>query len=53
MKKFYVIDYENGERHYGEFNSYSDALNYAESNNGGDDFIISEYDSEDDYYNNI
>lgn len=47
--KFFVISYENGETRYGEFNDYSDALNYAESHNGGYDFTIEEYDSEEDY----
>lgn len=50
---FYVIDYENGAVRYGDFNSYIDALNYAESNNKGYDFTVSEYDSEDDYYESI
>ncbi len=53
MKKFYVIEYDNGATRYGGFYSYSDALNYAESNNGGYDFTIAEYDNEEDYYNNI
>ena len=53
MAKFYIISYENGATRYGEFNRYIDALNYAESHNGGHDFIIEEYDSEEDYYNNI
>lgn len=46
---FYVIKYENGMCRYGNFNSNGDALNYAESFNGGWDFTISEYDSEEDY----
>ena len=50
---FYVINYENGEIRYGDFNHYSDALNYAESYNGGWAFTIEEYDSEDDYFENI
>lgn len=50
---FYIISYENGETRYGEFNRYSDRLNYAESHNGGHDFTIEEYDSEEEYYNNI
>ena len=48
--KFYVITYENGKVMTGEFNSYIDALNYAESSNGGYDFTVEEYESEDDYY---
>lgn len=47
--KYFVIEYENGEYRHGEFNSYSDALNYAESHNGGYDFTIDEYESEEDY----
>lgn len=50
---YYVINYENGEMRHGNFNSYSDCLNYAESNNGSYDFCIEEYESEEDYYNNI
>lgn len=50
---FYVISYENGEMRYGNFNSYSDALNYAECRNGGYDFTIEEYDSEEDYEDNL
>lgn len=50
---FYVICYENGETRYGNFNSYSAALNYAESRSGGYDFTIEEYDSEEDYLNNL
>ena len=48
--KFYVISYENGETRYGEFADYMSVLNYAESRNSGYDFLIEEYDSEDDYY---
>lgn len=48
--KYYVISYENGEMRHGNFNSYADALNYAESRNGGYDFTIEEFDSEEDYY---
>ena len=51
--KFYVIDYENGAFRHGYFNSYSAALNYAESGSGGHDFTVSEYDSEDDYFNSL
>ena len=48
--KFYVISYENGETRYGEFAHYTSALNYAESRNGGYEFTIEEYDSENDYF---
>ena len=51
--KFYVIDYENGATRYREFNNYNDAMNYAEGSNGGYDFLISEYDSEEDYENTL
>lgn len=46
---FYVINYENGEMRNGEFNSYTEALNYAESRNSGYEFCIEEYDNENDY----
>lgn len=51
--KFYIISYENGAERYGEFSSYSAAVNYAESFNGGYNFTIEEYDSEDEYLLNI
>ena len=51
--KFYVITFENGECRHGNFSNYSQALNYAESRNGGWDYTIDEYDSEDDYLNNL
>lgn len=51
--KYYIINYENGAMRHGEFNSYSECLNYAESNNGGWDFTIEEYDSEEEYYENL
>lgn len=50
IMKYYVISYENGETRYGEFADYMSALNYAESRNGGYEFTIEEYDSEDDYF---
>ena len=49
--KFYVIEFENGAVRYGEFNRYSDALNYAES--FGYEFTISVYDSVEDYDNSL
>lgn len=49
---FYVINYENGEMINGEFNSYSEAVNYAERHSD-DDFTIEEYDCEYDYHNNL
>lgn len=51
--KYYVISYENGAMRHGEFNGYSDALNYAESASGGYAFVIDEYDSQSDYENNL
>ena len=50
---FYVISYENGETRHGDFYNYSDALNYAESHNGGWDFTIEEFETEDDYLNSL
>lgn len=50
---FYVINYENGATRYGEFNSYADCLNYAESNNGGYEYTIEEYESEEEYFDNL
>lgn len=51
--RYYIITYENGSFRHGEFESYSDAINYAESNNSGYDYTIDEYDSEEDYLINI
>lgn len=50
---YYVISYESGETRYGEFNSYTDCLNYAESKTGGYDFTIEEYESESEYFENL
>lgn len=50
---FYVINYENGETRYGEFNNYNDCLNYAESRNGGYDYTIDEYANEEEYEGNM
>lgn len=49
---FYVINYENGEFKCGNFNSYSDCLDYAESYNDCD-FTVEEYDSEVDFINSL
>lgn len=46
---YYIINYENGEIRHGEFNCYTDALEYAESRNSGYDFTVEEYDSEEEY----
>lgn len=51
--KFYVICYENGETRYIKLTDYMSALKYAESRNGGYYFTIEEYDSEEDYFNNL
>lgn len=51
--KYYVISYENGAMRHGEFNSYSAALNYAESASGGYEFVIEEYENLEDYENNL
>jgi len=45
---FYVITYESGEARYGNFSSYADALNYADSRPSGE-YTIEEYDSEEDW----
>ena len=53
-RKFYVMTFENGVERYGEFYDYIDALNYAESlGERYGEFTLSEYDSEEDYYENI
>lgn len=44
--KEYIITYENGAMRHGEFSSYSEALNYAESFNGGFGFTIEEAEDE-------
>lgn len=50
---FYKIYYENGAERHGEFNTYADALDYAENNNGGHDFIVEEFETEDDYLESL
>ncbi len=50
---FYVIDFEDGRTHYSNFDNYYEALKYADDNTDGEDYLISEYDSEEDYYNNL
>ncbi len=49
--KFYVFDFENGSRKYGYFNSYREAFEYADS--FGYEYTVSDYDSEEDYENNL
>ena len=51
--KFYVITFSSGHSLHGLFNSYSDCLTYVENHKFSDDFTIEEYDSEDDYINNL
>ena len=51
--KFYVVNYEDDKTRYANFNSYIDCLNYAKSRFGCYDFTIEEYDSEEDYFNNL
>lgn len=51
--RFYVIEYESGAVRYGEFASAAEALNYAESCNGGYDFTISDYASFEEYDSQI
>lgn len=59
--KFFVIEFESVFFATGYFNSYNDALKYVEYLNeihkinleDEPSFTISEYDSEEDYYNNI
>lgn len=54
MKKFYVISFEGGAEKYGEFYTYSDAVNYAESlSEVYGDFTVSEYDSEESYFESV
>jgi hypothetical protein len=49
-KMFYIITYANGEGRYGNFNSYAEALDYAEARNKeGYDFTIEEWESEEAY----
>lgn len=48
--KFYEIYIENGRNVHGDFYSYEDALNYAESCARGHNFTIEEYDSEEDFF---
>lgn len=47
--RFYVIEYENGAVRYGEFASFAEAENYAESYNGGWSYTMSSYDSVEEY----
>lgn len=53
QRKFYVISYENGAVRYMDNATYSEANRYAESNNGGWDYTVEEYDGEDEYFDNI
>jgi hypothetical protein len=51
--KFFIIDYDNGKVIFGDFDSYNEALNFAERHSEGCSFTISEYDSVEDYFNNL
>lgn len=50
--KYYVIEYENGAFIHGYIKGYINAIKFAESQNVGYAYTISEYDSEEDYENN-
>ena len=51
--KYYVITYGSGEMCHGYFNSYIEALSYAENHNYWHDcFTIEDFVSEADYFNN-
>ena len=53
MSAFYVIKFENGATCHGTFKSYEDAAKFAEIVSGGYSYKITEYDTDDDYFNNI
>lgn len=53
MEKFYVIEYDDGKTVYGDFRDYTDAVIHAMEINGDYDFTISEYDSEEEYFDNL
>lgn len=50
---FYVVTFSTGNSYHGHFNSLSDCLTYVENHKFSDDFTFEEYDSEDDYINNL
>ena len=54
-KKFYVITFEDGTTEWAEEATYSETLSFAEREAGkrGGEFTIEEYDSYNDYINNI
>ena len=47
--KYFVIDFEDGRSINGKFDTYVDAVIYADSNCEGYDYTIEEYESEEDY----
>lgn len=50
---FYVISYENGATRYLDCTNYNDVLDYAESHSGGHEYTVEEYDSQEDWENNL
>lgn len=51
--KYYTIDYDDGTYKHGYFNSYCEALDYAESFNVGHEFFLAEYENEEDYFRSL
>lgn len=51
--KYYVIQCIDGTYWCGNFNSYSDAADYAQCHSCGWDYTIEEYESEEDYLINL
>lgn len=49
MKKFYVINYDNGDMRAGYFNSGMEVLEYAKSLNVEYEYTIYEYESEEEF----
>lgn len=54
-KKFYVITFEDGKTAYAEEATFGETLSYAEreKDKHGHEYTIEEYDSYNDYLNNI
>ena len=50
---FFVIEWANGEFRHGYFDSYNEAVRYADSVMDWIDYTVSEYDSEEDYFNTL
>lgn len=51
--KYFVIGFEDGRSINGKFDTYVDAVIYADSHCDGYDYTIEEYESEEDYLINI